>query len=139
MEILSPIKLSESKNDDSLVILAKIGGLKWLFTGDLEHQGERRILETYKELRADVLKVGHHGSKGSTSDQFLKQLKPKFALISAGENNRYNHPHDEVIERLNKYGVKTFQTNLDGAVTYKFKGINGTFSVQPPYDSVSDK
>ncbi|WP_191560770.1 DNA internalization-related competence protein ComEC/Rec2 [Metabacillus idriensis] len=139
MEILSPIELSESKNDDSLVIFTKVGGLKWLFTGDLEHDGEKRILEKYKELRADVLKVGHHGSKGSTSDQFLKQLKPKIALISAGENNRYNHPHDEVIDLLNKYRVKIFQTNMDGAVAYKFKGNSGTFSVQPPYDSVSDK
>lgn len=139
MKILSPIELSESKNDDSLVIFAKIGGLRWLFTGDMENEGEKRILQQYKGLRADVLKVGHHGSKTSTSEPFLKQLQPKFALISAGENNRYNHPHDEVIDLLKMYRVKIFQTNLHGAVTYKFKGNRGTFSVQPPYDSVSDK
>ncbi|MRX55934.1 DNA internalization-related competence protein ComEC/Rec2 [Bacillus idriensis] len=139
LHILSPIALSESENDDSLVIFAKIGGLKWLFTGDLEHEGEKRILEKYKGLKTDVLKVGHHGSKGSTSESFLKQLQPEFAFISAGENNRYNHPHDEVLQLLKKYDVSDLQTKRDGSITYKFHGDSGTFSVQPPYDSVSDK
>ncbi|MGG4491788.1 DNA internalization-related competence protein ComEC/Rec2 [Metabacillus idriensis] len=139
LHILSPIKLTDSENDDSLVIFAKIGGLKWLFTGDLEHEGEKRILEKYTGLKADVLKVGHHGSKGSTSESFLKQLQPEFAFISAGENNRYNHPHDEVLQLLKKYDVSELQTKRDGSITYKFHGDSGTFSVQPPYDSVSDK
>ncbi|MDQ0858310.1 DNA internalization-related competence protein ComEC/Rec2 [Bacillus sp. V2I10] len=139
LNIVSPIALSESKNDDSLVIFAKIGGLNWLFTGDLEHEGEKRILEKYKGLKTDVLKVGHHGSKGSTSDSFLKQLQPKIALISAGENNRYHHPHNEVIGLLQKYGMEILQTKDHGSITFKFSGDSGTFSVQPPYDNVSDK
>lgn len=139
LNILSPINLSESENNDSLVIFAKIGGLKWLFTGDLEHEGEKRILEKYKGLKTDVLKIGHHGSKGSTSDLFLKQLQPRIALISAGENNRYNHPHNEVIGLLQKYGMEILQTKDHGSITFKFNGDSGTFSVQPPYDSVSDK
>jgi competence protein ComEC len=139
LNILSPIALSESENDDSLVIFAKIGGLNWLFTGDLEHEGEKRILEKYKGLKTDVLKVGHHGSKGSTSDSFLKQLQPRIALISAGENNRYHHPHNEVIGLLQKYGMEILQTKDHGSITFKFSGDSGTFSVQPPYDNVSDK
>ncbi len=138
-KVLSPAEITDSENDDSLVLYAEIGGLKWIFTGDLEHDGEKRILEAYRGLRADVLKIGHHGSKGSTSVPFLQQLQPKIALISAGRKNRYNHPHPDVLKLLEQNGTKTYRTDRDGSIAYKFKGDNGTFSIHPPYDSVSGK
>ncbi|MBD1382079.1 DNA internalization-related competence protein ComEC/Rec2 [Metabacillus arenae] len=79
--VVSPSKLTESKNDDSIVLYTKIGGLRWLFTGDLEKNGEEEIMRRFPDLRADVLKVGHHGSRGSTSKEFVQQLRPMAGLI----------------------------------------------------------
>ncbi|MFC0270073.1 DNA internalization-related competence protein ComEC/Rec2 [Metabacillus herbersteinensis] len=134
--ILSPKDISESKNDDSLVMYSKIGGLSWLFTGDLETEGEKSILGSYPSISVDVLKIGHHGSKGSTSDTFLDKLKPKVAIVSAGANNRYQHPHPEVLEKLHKRGIPLLRTDRHGAILYQFKENSGTFSSHPPYDEV---
>lgn len=134
--ILSPQELTDSKNDDSLVLWTKLGGLNWLFTGDAEQRSEGKIIEKYPTLHADVLKVGHHGSKGSTSEQFLNTLSPSLAVISAGANNRYQHPHPEVIDKLNRRNISILRTDLHGGILYQFKGTSGTFSIHPPYDEV---
>ena len=77
-----------------------------LFTGDIEEIAERKILNNYKSnlsvLKATVLKVGHHGSKTSSIQEFIEAVKPKIALIGVGENNKFAHPNDDVIERLEK-------------------------------------
>lgn len=135
--ILSPTAQSDSKNDGSLVLLAEFGGMKWLFTGDLEEQGEKALLETFPNLTADVLKIGHHGSKTSTSEPFLKTVKPTYGIISAGRKNRFGHPHKEVIERLKKNRVHILRTDQMGAVQFKFRGKRGgTFLFYPPYDTL---
>lgn len=134
--ILSPQELTDSKNDDSLVLWTELGGLKWLFTGDAEQRSEEKIIEKYLNLHADVLKVGHHGSKGSTSEQFLNTLSPSLAVISAGANNRYQHPHQEVIDKLKYRNITILRTDLHGGILYEFKGTSGTFSIHPPYDEV---
>ncbi len=134
--IVSPQVLTDSKNDDSLVLWIKLGGLRWLFTGDAEHESEEKIMRKYSNLKADVIKVGHHGSKGSTSEQFLDTLSPSVAVISAGFNNRYNHPHQEVITKLKRRDIKILRTDLHGGILYEFKGTSGTFSIHPPYDEV---
>ncbi|WP_077736399.1 DNA internalization-related competence protein ComEC/Rec2 [Bacillus sonorensis] len=135
--VLSPEKVDgDSKNNSSLVLWMKLGGLTWLLTGDLEQDGEREIMKAYPELKADVLKVGHHGSKGSTGENFIKQIKPKTALISAGEHNRYGHPHKEVLDILKRHRVKVYRTDRDGAVQYLFDRGKGTFLLHPPYDKV---
>ncbi|MED4453420.1 DNA internalization-related competence protein ComEC/Rec2 [Metabacillus fastidiosus] len=138
-DVLSPEKLTESKNDDSLVLYSKIGGLSWLFTGDLEHQGEEEIIRKYDSLTADVLKVGHHGSKGSTSDEFLNKIKPSIGIVSAGYNNRYNHPHKDVVEKLKERDIPLFRTDIQGAIMYEYKGNRGTFLIHPPYDTVREE
>jgi competence protein ComEC len=120
------------KNDGSIVLFAKVGGLNWLFTGDLEEQGEGQLIKSYPDLKADVLKIAHHGSKTSSTDLFLAGMKPRIGVISAGRNNRYGHPHNVVMNRLNDYNVKVLRTDKQGAVTYFFKGDSGTFSVQLP-------
>ncbi|WP_299087728.1 DNA internalization-related competence protein ComEC/Rec2 [uncultured Metabacillus sp.] len=136
--VVAPITLTASKNDDSLVLWTELGGLSWLFTGDAEMGSEEKMISKFPGLRADVLKVGHHGSKGSTSDSFLDSILPSIALVSAGYNNRYQHPHSEVVDKLSSRGIPLLRTDLDGAILYNFKGKTGTFSTHPPYDKVKE-
>ncbi|WP_345239785.1 DNA internalization-related competence protein ComEC/Rec2 [Pontibacillus salipaludis] len=126
-DILYPIQESEDKNDNSLVMSFTLGGMAWMFTGDVGKEGEEDISSLADELDVDVLKVAHHGSDTSTGAQWLDTVTPKVALISAGLNNRYGHPHEQVIERLNKEGVKIIRTDQKGAVIYQFSGGTGTF------------
>ena len=126
-QILSPTGREQSENDRSIVILTSLGDLTWLFTGDLEEQGEKDLVNSYPNLSIDVLKVGHHGSRSSSSEEFLNQIKPKIAVISAGVNNRYNHPSPDVIKRLEDQNSIIFRTDLHGAIQYKFKKDFGTF------------
>ncbi|SDY52634.1 competence protein ComEC [Bacillus sp. 166amftsu] len=132
--VLSPEGRENGDNDSSIVLWAKIGGLAWLFTGDLEEKGERRIVEQYPELRADILKVGHHGSKTSTSSSFLQLIQPRKAIVSAGEHNRYGHPHQQVLERLLEMDIEIWRTDKQGAISYVFEGEKGTFQSKMTYD-----
>ncbi|MCA1056211.1 DNA internalization-related competence protein ComEC/Rec2 [Rossellomorea aquimaris] len=129
--ILSPIDVEYAGNNDSLVVFTEIGGLKWLFTGDLEEEGEREFIERY-DLVVDVLKVGHHGSDTSTTEAFLDELKPSFAVISAGRSNRFGHPHPDVIKRLDEQKIVIHTTAEHGALSYRFLGEHGTFFAQHP-------
>ncbi|MDZ7834131.1 MAG: DNA internalization-related competence protein ComEC/Rec2 [Alkalibacterium sp.] len=110
-----------SKNNSSLVLFGWIGDRTWLFTGDLEIDGEKELLERYPGLTADVLKVGHHGSQTSTHDAFLDQLDPHVAWISCGKSNRYGHPHDDVIDKLTRQDTVLYRTDSQGAVRYRFR------------------
>jgi competence protein ComEC len=132
-KILSPEKNFEGDtNTGSLVLYAEVGGLKWLFTGDLDIEGEQRLLKRFPYLKADVLKAGHHGSRTSTSTEFLETLQPQIALISAGEKNHFGHPHAEVLDKLKERGIMIFRTDKQGAITYSFFRGKGTFSVFRP-------
>ncbi|WP_163101880.1 DNA internalization-related competence protein ComEC/Rec2 [Peribacillus alkalitolerans] len=130
--VLGPNADHEEKNEESIVLVGEIGKLVWLFTGDLGKPGEEEILSTYPKLKVDVLKVGHHGSKNSTSEVFLNQLNPKYAIISVGKNNRYGHPHNEVLKNLVSEEIIHYRTDLNGAITYSYRvgGKGGTFSTQ---------
>ncbi|KUP06047.1 hypothetical protein Q73_09760 [Bacillus coahuilensis m2-6] len=130
-QLLHPSDDQYEGNNDSLVILAELGGVKWLFTGDLESEGESVITKKY-EIDADVLKVGHHGSHTSTSLSFLKEVSPEYAIISAGKNNSFGHPHKDVVERLKAEGVTILSTRENGGITYTFTGSGGTFSTVHP-------
>ena len=105
-------------NNDSLVVRLRYGGRTLLLPGDAEKQVERAILAVDGEsaVAADVLKVGHHGSKNSTMPEFLAAVKPRIAVISAGEDNPYGHPSPELIHRLESAGVEVLRTDRDGAV-----------------------
>ena len=114
--------VSESKNNSSLVWYASCGEFSALFTGDLEKEGEQDILqngfvEMYGVSEIDLLKVAHHGSKTSSSEEFLQAIKPKLAVISCGKNNRYGHPHEEVVERLKQVGSEILNTTERGQIT----------------------
>ena len=104
----------EDENSSSLVYTIDFYGKTYLFTGDLPIEKETLLCEKVEDI--DVLKVGHHGSNTSTSAYLLENLSPSIALISVGKNNLYGHPHQEVIERLEAYGVKIYRTDQDGMV-----------------------
>lgn len=109
-----------SKNDASLVLYGKIGGQKWLFTGDVESGGENELLSYYPGLKADILKVAHHGSKTSSQETFVNKVSPAVALISSGQNNFYGHPHAEVVKRLKAVQAKLYRTDQQGAVMFTY-------------------
>ena len=119
LEVLYPNKIGDGGNNDSLVLYGKLLGTSFLFTGDLEKEGEEELMASYPNLKVRVLKAGHHGSKGSSSEAFLDQLKPSLALVSAGENNRYKHPNDETLERFKERHIKVLRTDQDGAIRFK--------------------
>jgi len=105
-------------NDNSLVLSLNFMGKKWLFTGDASTKTEERIIKNYPSLRCDILKIGHHGSYTSTSDAFLDLLNPQEAVISVGEANRYKHPSDSVLNKLNQKNIKIRRTDLEGSIYY---------------------
>lgn len=109
---------AEARNDDSLVLRLRYGNRKMLLTGDAEKQSEHEILaeNPADALQADVLKVGHHGGRNSTSPEFLGAVRPQVGIISAGESNPYGHPNAELIERLAKANVRVLRTDRDGAI-----------------------
>ncbi|EJB4752739.1 DNA internalization-related competence protein ComEC/Rec2, partial [Listeria monocytogenes] len=124
-ECLYPDKAGEGGNDDSIVLKAVLDDKVWLFTGDLEANGEMGISE--QPIKADILKVGHHGSKTSSSKEFIQKVKPTFAVISCGLNNRFGHPHEETINTLETAGVTILRTDVQGEITYTFgKGFEAT-------------
>ncbi|GGL40493.1 DNA internalization-related competence protein ComEC/Rec2 [Sporolactobacillus putidus] len=117
--VLSPLGRSNS-NDNSLVLQTMLGGKSWVFTGDLGTDGERRLLAQYPSIRADVLKLGHHGSRNSSSENWLSQLNPSIAIVSAGKNNRYGHPHQDVLDRLQVHHTEVLRTDRSGALQFLF-------------------
>ncbi|WP_226583191.1 DNA internalization-related competence protein ComEC/Rec2 [Halobacillus litoralis] len=134
-DVISPETDRGNPNDNSLVLSSDIGGKRWLFTGDISVGVEDALLLNSPLLKADVLKVGHHGSNTSTSEEWITLLKPDVALISAGVNNRYGHPHKDVLDRLEHHQILVLQTNRHGAVQYNFSHQSGTFSTFLPYNA----
>lgn len=137
--VLAPTGKERSENNASIVLWAKLGGITWLFTGDLEEGGEKGLVATYPDLRADVLKVAHHGSNTSSIMPFLNAVQPNIAIISVGERNRYGHPHKEVIERFEKMGIEIWRTDKQGAISYVFKEERGTFRSKITYDETRNR
>src|SRR6266446_5240149 len=119
-----------AKNDDSLVLRLRYGNQSLLLPGDAEKESERAILaeNDANGLRADVLKIGHHGSKNSTTPEFLAAIQPRIGIISSGEGNPYGHPSLELLERLEKGGVRIYRTDSDGAVHVLTDGTRLTIS-----------
>src|SRR5712664_82401 len=117
-EISSAVPSPAAKNNDSLVLRLRYGGRSILLPGDAEKQVEHEILSenSAQEMHSDVLKIGHHGSKNSTTSEFLAAVQPRVGIISAGEDNPYGHPNAELLERLENAGVRILRTDRDGAV-----------------------
>lgn len=131
--VLNPYRDEEDVNESSIVLYAEMGGVSWLFTGDFGEQGEQVLIQEYPRLVVDILKAGHHGSKTSSSVSFIESLKPKIAVISAGVNNRYGHPHQQVLDILSNARISVYRTDLHGAISYQYyQKRNGTFSTALP-------
>ncbi|GHU39385.1 hypothetical protein FACS1894192_12700 [Bacilli bacterium] len=122
LEVLSSLTQGDGKNNDSIVLYGNLYETKFLFTGDLEEAGERELLAHYPSLEVDVLKAGHHGSKTSSSEPFIKAIRPKVGLISCGQDNRYGHPNLETLTTFQKYGVQTLRTDESGAIKLEKNG-----------------
>ncbi|HEM4166138.1 DNA internalization-related competence protein ComEC/Rec2 [Streptococcus suis] len=118
LEVLYPDGTGDGGNNDSIVLYGRLLETNFLFTGDLE-QGELNLIATYPNLPVDVLKAGHHGSKGSSYPEFLDHIGAKIALISAGENNRYKHPHQETLDRFDSRNIQVYRTDQQGAIRFR--------------------
>jgi competence protein ComEC len=126
---LAPNSQSYSElNSYSIVLKVTFSGRAFLFTGDAEVDSEREMLAKGYDLKAEVLKVGHHGSTSSTSAEFLKAVSPKYAVIFVGIDNTYGHPHQETLDKLIAAGVKIYRTDLSGG-TIKFVVSGSDLSV----------
>ena len=109
----------DNENDNSNVIYTQINGYKFMLMGDASTITEKEILNKYNLSDIDVLKVGHHGSRTSSSKEFINEINPKYSVISVGKNNRYGHPNKEVLGNLNN--SKIYRTDQDGSVMFKIK------------------
>ena len=109
----------DNENDNSNVVYTELDGYKFMFMGDAGIEKEKDILDKYSISNIDVLKVGHHGSKTSSSKEFINEIDPKYNIISVGKNNRYGHPNKEVLENLEN--SKIYRTDQDGSIMFKIK------------------
>lgn len=127
--ILGPVNPQENDiNSYSIVLKVTFGDTKFLFTGDAQTSNEETMIKKGYDLSADVLKVGHHGSRTSTCKDFLNKVNPKYAVISVGKGNDYGHPHKEAMNRLKAAGVKVYRTDESGTIVCTSDGSNISFS-----------
>lgn len=110
------IKADKDRNDQSIVLRMDFGINSFLFTGDATEKSEKDMIEDLEDIDVDWLKMGHHGSKHSSSVEFLKATSPKFGIISAGFKNRYKHPNVEVLERAEAEKIQLFRTDELGTI-----------------------
>ena len=124
-----------SINNNSLVCKLNYKNYSMLFTGDIEAIAEKAILKKYSKnlniLKSDILKVAHHGSKTSSITEFIEKIKPKYAIIGVGEDNKFGHPSDSTIQNLEKANIRIYRTDKMGEIEMKTKGkdieINGRY------------
>ena len=113
-------------NNNSLVCKLVYLSFSCIFTGDIEEIAEKAILEKYKNstqiLKTDILKIAHHGSKTSSTEEFLETVKPKIALIGVGPNNNFGHPNKNVIERIKNNKIEIFRTDENGEIGISTNG-----------------
>lgn len=130
IDVLCPCsknKISENVlNNNSLVCKLVYLSFSCIFTGDIEEIAEKAILEKYKNstqiLKSDILKIAHHGSKTSSTEEFLETVKPKIALIGVGQNNNFGHPNKNVIERIKNNKIEIFRTDENGEICISTNG-----------------
>lgn len=112
----------DNLNNDSIVLKMNYKSVKFLFMGDATTSVEKEIMND--DLKADILKVGHHGSNTSTSSDFLKKVKPSYAIVSVGLNNTYNLPSSKIVERLKKQNISVYRTDESGTINVTSDGDN---------------
>lgn len=120
---IGPVEDYDNTNDDSLVMRLEYGDTSFLFTGDMTAKAEKDLIKDGASLRCDVLKVGHHGSSGSSCYQFLYEAQPGIGVISCEKGNSYGHPHEETLSRLDDADVTVYRTDLEGSIVIFSDGM----------------
>ena len=139
LKFISPEKDFDDDNENSFVTLIEFGEVKALFTGDIEKTAETDILSRNIDIRADILKVGHHGSRTSSSQHFLNAVYPSVAVIQCEKGNKYGHPHDETLERLERIGCKILRTDEEGTIVLTTDGKTIRRSSGEEYEQAEKK
>jgi beta-lactamase superfamily II metal-dependent hydrolase len=121
LEVLGPVKEYDDPNNSSVVTMLQFGAISILLTGDMEPAAETDLVAE-REVAATVLKVGHHGSRTSTSPEFLDKVNPQIGVVLVGEGNRYGHPSQEVLQLLEERQVTVYRTDRDGTVVIETDG-----------------
>lgn len=139
LKFLSPTKDFEDENNNSLVLMVQFGDVKALFTGDAERDVESYLLSTGTDISADILKVGHHGSKYASTKEFLYAVYPSVAVIQSEEGNSYGHPHQEVLDRLADIDCSVLRCDQEGTIVLITDGKTIQRSNGENYELSSDK
>jgi beta-lactamase superfamily II metal-dependent hydrolase len=116
IQMIAPVKAYPDANDNSAVIHVIYGKTSFMLTGDAEVESEQGMIASGADLQSDVLLVGHHGSKSSTSLDFLRMVKPQYAIIQSGKDNKYGHPHTVTLNHLKAQGIKIYRNDLNGTI-----------------------
>lgn len=127
----------EDANNYSIVIKLEYVNNSFLLTGDAEDVSEKEMLNKGLNLKADVLKAGHHGSSSSSTEEFLNAVNPKYAVISVGKDNDYGHPHKETLQKFSSRGIKVYRTDESGTIVATSDGNNITFNASPSTSNTS--
>lgn len=122
LDILGPVRDFEETNNQSVVCRITFGTRKFLFMGDAEKEAEEALMEAVTDLSADFLKLGHHGSSGSTQEKFLDRVSPRYAVITCGAGNPYGHPNEKTLERLESRDIAYYRSDLNGTVVITCDG-----------------
>lgn len=130
VDILGPLRHYDNMNDMSIVCKISYGNTSFLIGGDAEWDAEHDLVEAGLDLSADVLRVNHHGSNTSSTYVFLRAVMPKFAVISVGEGNAYNHPDEDTLARLADVGAKVIRTDLSGTIECTSDGNSLDFKTE---------
>ena len=121
---------SDNLNDYSIVIRLTHGNISFLFQGDAEKRSEKHILDKEIDIEADLIKLGHHGSSTSSSPEYIKAVKPSYAIITVGKDNKYGHPHVETMEFMDQLGIIVYRTDEDGTIVAISDGERLSFSTR---------
>jgi len=122
LEVLNPTHISDDLHDTNIVLRVKYGDITFVFTGDAEKNTERTMVLSGLALYAQILQLGHHGSRTSTSSDFLEMIAPEVAVYSAGAQNIYGHPHPEIVGRIMNAGIRLYGTDIHGSITFRTDG-----------------
>ena len=132
LDILGPVEDANETNNQSVVCKVTFGGRKFLFMGDAEKEEEDSLMESGVDLSADFIKLGHHGGRSSSQEDFLDQVSPQYAMITCGADNSYGHPHEETLKRLERRNISYYRSDLSGTMIITCDGKDMTITPEKP-------
>ena len=130
IDILSGLSEHTETNEQSIVCRVRFGKNRFLLMGDAGIEVEKELMQARYDLEADVLKVGHHGSRHSSSEEFIRRVSPTHAIITCGLDNSYGHPHEETLDTLKKQHISLYRSDLNGTITVISDGTTVTVSTE---------